>query len=161
MYLRSLLIVATLSLLALFVAINWDAFIARTTLSVGFAAVEAPLGLILIGVTALLTMLFLVYLIYWQSSALIEARRHSRELQSQRELADHAEASRFEQLRSAMEARFSDIEKQSMESKTALLARLDEIERNVRSAVEQSGNTLAAYIGEIEDRLERSAGSKN
>jgi hypothetical protein len=27
--------------------------------------------------------------------------------------------------------------------------------------VEQSGNTLAAYIGEIEDRLERSVGGKN
>jgi hypothetical protein len=160
MYLRTVLIVFVLTLLAFFVAMNWNAFMAQTTLSVGFTTVEAPLGLILIGITGILTLLFLIYLVYWQSSALIETRRHTRELQSQRELADRAEESRFERLRSAMETRLSELEKQSTESKAAVLAKLDDIERDMRSAVEQSGNTLAAYIGEIEDRLERSAGSK-
>ena len=160
MYLRTVLIVFVLTLLAFFVAMNWNAFMAQTTLSVGFTTVEAPLGLILIGISGILTLLFLIYLVYWQSSALIETRRHTRELQSQRELADRAEESRFERLRSAMETRLSELEKQSTESKAAVLAKLDDIERDMRSAVEQSGNTLAAYIGEIEDRLERSAGSK-
>ncbi|MHB1226798.1 MAG: hypothetical protein ACYC0O_04635 [Desulfurivibrionaceae bacterium] len=36
-----------------------------------------------------------------------------------------------------------------------MLARLDQLDRDLRSAVEQSGNTLAAYIGELEDRLEK------
>ena len=47
-----------------------------------------------------------------------------------------------------------------MESKTSVLARLDEVERDLRTAIEQSGNTLASYLGEIEDRLERSSGEK-
>jgi hypothetical protein len=38
-----------------------------------------------------------------------------------------------------------------------VLERIDQSERQLRSAVEQSGNTLAAYIGELEDRMEQSA----
>jgi hypothetical protein len=155
MYLRTVLIIFVLTVLGFFVAMNWNAFMAQTTLSVGFTSVEAPLGLILLGITGILTLLFLIYLVYVQSSALIETRRHGRELQSQREIADRAEESRFQQLRSAMEEELRDLEKQTKESGTAILARLDELERQMRSTVEQSGNTLAAYIGEIEDRFER------
>ncbi|MBS1219558.1 MAG: Signal transduction histidine kinase, partial [Proteobacteria bacterium] len=36
-----------------------------------------------------------------------------------------------------------------------LLARIEQLERGLREQVEQSGNTLAAYIGELEDRLEK------
>jgi hypothetical protein len=155
MYLRTVLIIFVLILLGFFVAMNWNAFMAQTALSVGFTSVEAPLGLILLGITGILTLLFLIYLVYLQSSALIETRRHARELQSQRELADRAEESRFQQLRSAMEAQLRDLENQSTGSRAAILARLDELERQMRSTVEQSGNSLAAYIGEIEDRFER------
>lgn len=161
MYLRTVIIVLVLGLVGIFAIFNWSAFMAPTTLTVGFGTVEAPLGLILLGIVGLVTVLFLIYLVFLQSTTLLESRRQTRELQNQRELAGRAEASRFEQLRSAMEARLSDLERQATESKAELLARLDDIERDLRAAVEQSGNTLAAYIGEIEDRLERSVGSKN
>ena len=46
------------------------------------------------------------------------------------------------------------------ESKVVVLAKLEALERELRSVVEQSGNTLAAYIGEIEDRLERAPGGR-
>ena len=155
MYLRTVLIIFVLAALAFFVAMNWNAFMAQTTLSLGFTSIEAPLGLVLLGITGILTLLFLIYLVYLQSSALIETRRHGRELQNQREIADRAEESRFQQLRSAMEAQLRDLENQGKESSAAIIARLDELERQLRSTVEQSGNTLAAYIGEIEDRVER------
>ena len=161
MYLRTVIIVLVLGLLGIFAIFNWSAFLSPTTLTVGFATVEAPLGLILLGIVGLITVLFLIYLVFLQSTTLLESRRQARELQNQREIADRAEESRFEQLRSAMESRLRDLENQAKESKTALLARLDDLERDLRSAVEQSGNTLAAYIGEIEDRLERSVGGKN
>lgn len=161
MYLRTVIIVLVLGLLGIFAIFNWSAFLSPTTLTVGFATVEAPLGLILLGIVGLITVLFLIYLVFLQSTTLLESRRQARELQNQREIAGRAEESRFEQLRSAMESRLRDLENQAKESKTALLARLDDLERDLRSAVEQSGNTLAAYIGEIEDRLERSVGGKN
>jgi hypothetical protein len=161
MYLRTLLILAALVALAIFTAINWSAFVTPTTLSVVFAKVEAPLGLVLLGLVAVLTLLFLVYVVYLQSSVLIESRRYARELQTQRELADQAEASRFSQLQAFLDSELRRAAQKSEELKTGLWAKLEELERDLRSVVEQSGNTLAAYIGEIEDRLERTSGGRS
>ena len=160
MYLRTVLIILVLGLLAIFAIFNWSAFSAPTTLTMGFATVEAPLGLILLGIVGVVTVLFLVYVVFLQSSTLMDGRRQARELQAQREIADRAEASRFEQLRSAMEGELKQLQNQAEESKTIMLARLDELERDLRVSVEQSGNALAASIGEIEDRLERAGGGK-
>ena len=44
------------------------------------------------------------------------------------------------------------------EARAAVLARLDQLDRDLRSAIEESGNTLSAYIGELDDRLERTKG---
>jgi hypothetical protein len=160
MYLRTLLILIVLGAVAIFAAINWIAFMAPTTLSVVFATVEAPLGLILLAVVGLLTLLFLLYVVYLQSSVLMENRRNARELQAQRELAEQAEASRISQLRSFLESELRRLGEKTEESKVVVLAKLEALERELRSVVEQSGNTLAAYIGEIEDRLERAPGGR-
>ena len=160
MYLRTLFILIVLGAVAIFAGINWKAFMAPTTLSLVFTTVEAPLGLILFVVVGLLTLLFLLYVVYLQSSILVENRRNARELQAQRELADQAEASRFSQLRSFLERELGRLGEKTEESKVAVLAKLEALERELRSVVEQSGNTLAAYIGEIEDRLERASGGR-
>jgi uncharacterized integral membrane protein len=160
MYLRTLLILIVLGAVGVFAAINWKAFMAPTTLSVVFANVEAPLGLILLVVVGLLTLLFLLYVVYLQSSVLMENRRNARELQAQRELAEQVEASRISQLRSFLESELRRLGEKTEESKVAVLAKLEGVERELRAVVEQSGNTLAAYIGEIEDRLERAPGGR-
>lgn len=157
MYLRTLLILLVLGALSTFTVVNWSAFMTPTTLSLVFATVEAPLGIILLGIVALLTLLFLLYVVYLQSSVLLEGRRHERELQTQRELAEQAEVSRFNQLHSFLEVELQKLVSQSDESKASLLARLDQLDRDYRSAVEQTGNTVAAYLGEIDDKLERAA----
>ena len=154
MYLRTVLILVVLGLLVVFVGVNWSAFTMPTALSLLFGTVEAPLGLILLGIVVLLTALFLVYVVYLQSAVLMENRRHTRDLQAQRELAEQAEVSRFSQLRLFLEDELSD---KNDASRAGIVARLDQLDRELRAAVEQSGNTLAAYIGEIEDRLERAA----
>jgi hypothetical protein len=160
MYLRTLLIILVLGILVVFTALNWSAFVAPTTLSVGFATTEAPLGLILLGIAAFLTLLFLVYVVYLQSSTLLESRRYGRDLQAQRELADQAEASRFTKLQSFLEGELRKLSSQTEDAKTGVLTRLDQLDREVRSAMEQSANSLAAYLGEIDDRLERASGGK-
>ena len=158
MYLRTLLILAVLGLLIVFSALNWNAFIAPTALSLGFMRVEAPLGLVLLSLVGLLTLLFLVYITYLQSTVLFETRRHARELQSQRELTEQAEASRFTQLRAFMEIELKKLTGDIELSKSLLLARLDQIERDLRTGLEQTANSLAASIGELEDRFESSLG---
>jgi uncharacterized membrane protein len=143
MQLRTLLLVLVLALTAAFAAVNWSAFTAATALSLGFTVVEAPLGLIMLALTALIAVLFLVFIVYLQTGVLLEARRHARELEAQRQLADQAEASRFTELRAFIEKEIA-----------RLAAEIDSTRADLRTAIEQSANTLAAYIGEVEDRLE-------
>ncbi|MBM4262171.1 MAG: LapA family protein [Deltaproteobacteria bacterium] len=157
MYLRTLLIVLLLALLAGFAALNWSAVMQPTPLSLGFAAVEAPLGLILLGMFAALTLLFLIYIVYLQSSVMFEGRRHARQLQAQRELADQAEASRFSQLRTFLEAELGKLHDKNDATTVELTARMDRLERDLRTTVEHSGNALAASLGELEDRFEQMA----
>jgi hypothetical protein len=110
MPLRTVVLLIVFAAVVLFAALNWGAFLTPTTLSLGVAQVQAPLGLIMLGLVALLAALFLAYVVYLQSSVLLETRRHARELQSQRELADQAEASRFTELRTYLETRLTELE---------------------------------------------------
>lgn len=126
-----------LALVGLFALSNWDAFTALSTLSIGVTTFQAPLGLVMLGLVVFLCVLFVAWVIALQAGALLEARRQTRELQAQRDLADRAEASRIAELR------------------TELLARLDRIAADGRTALEQTGNSLAAQLGQLEDRLER------
>jgi uncharacterized integral membrane protein len=160
MQLRSLLLVLVLALTALFAAVNWSAFTAPTTLSLVFSTVQAPLGLIMLAITTGIAVLFLVFIVYLQTSVLLEARRHAKELDAQRQLADQAEASRFTELRAFLNAELAKLGTAHDQAKGELLARLERLEADTRSAVETSGNTLAAYIGELEDRLEHGSGAE-
>ena len=134
---RAIVFCLMLAFVGLFALINWSAFAALTPLSLVFTTVQAPLGLIMLGLVAFLCVLFTVWVVALQATSLMDARRQTRELQTQRDLADKAEASRFTELR------------------TELMARLDRLQQESRVAVEQSGNSLAAQIGELDDRLER------
>lgn len=155
MPIRTVLLLVMFGAIAIFAALNWNAFLAPTTLSLGIADVQAPLGMIMLGLIVLLTIMFLVFIVYLQTSVLLEARRHAKELQANRELADQAEASRFTDLRSYLEAELQRVAERDVEARTAMLARLDDVDRDLRASIEQSGNTLAAYIGELEDRLDK------
>jgi hypothetical protein len=158
---RTLLLLLALIGIAVFAAVNWTAITTPTTLSLVVTTVEAPIGLIMLSLTTLLTVLFLVFVAYWQTTVILEARRHTHELQEQRRLADQAEASRFTELRGFLETELRKLGDQSVESRATVAARLDQIEQSLRAEVEQAGNTLSAYIGELEDRLESKAGDRS
>ena len=153
MKIRTLLLLTVLAAIAAFAALNWSAFMMPTTLSLGIDVVQAPLGLIMLGVVALVSTLFLVFIVYLQGSVLFEARRHARELKTNRELADQAEASRFTELRGFLEVELKKQASLDAESKAAVLARLDRLDHDLRAEMEQSVTTLSAYVGELEDRL--------
>jgi hypothetical protein len=157
MKLHTLLLLLLLLVIGAFATLNWGVFLSPTELSLGFTTVNMPLGLIMLGILAVVTTLFLAFVVYLQGSVLFEARRHSRELHANRELADRAEASRFTELRAFLEAELAKQSIQNGDAKDTLLARIDKLEHEFRSFMEQSGNTLAAYIGELEDRLEKSS----
>jgi uncharacterized integral membrane protein len=152
MSVRIVVLLLLFSALAVFTAVNWPAFIATTPLSLLVTTVEAPLGLIMLVITVALAVLFIAYAIYLQTSVLLEARQHARELKAQRELADQAEASRFTALQNFLEGELMQLGAEAKQTRAELMTRLEQTERALRTSVEQSGNTLAAYLGEIEER---------
>jgi len=141
-------------LIAALAALNWGIIIQPTLMSLGFMQVTAPFGVIMLGLTSLLGVFFLAYVFYLQSSVMLETRRHTKELQSQRELADKAELSRFTELRSFLEAQELTRVTQANQRQEALLARVQQLEASLRQRADQSDNTTAAHVGQLETRFE-------
>ncbi len=157
MKIRSLLMLAVLIVVAGFVALNWTAFMTPTTLSLGLTETQAPLGMVMLGLMLVLVAMFLAFVVYLQTSVLFDARHHARELRLNRELADKAEASRFTELRAALDNGLTRQAELDEASRAALLARMDQLDRGLRAALEQTETSLSAYVGELEDRYEKGA----
>lgn len=155
MTLRSLIFLLVFGALVAFVLVNWSVLNEPTTLSLAFSEVQAPLGVVMLGFIIAVTVLFLGYIVYLQMSGLLETRRHTRELQTQRALADQAEASRFTELRGWLEAEFARQATREAGLDATLHARLDTLEQQLKASVEQQGDSLSAFVGELEDRLSR------
>lgn len=153
MRIRSLFLLFVLTLIGAFTALNWDVFLANSPIYLGIATVQAPLGLVMLGLLFFVVAYFLVYVLYLQSNVLFDARRHAKELQTNRELADKAEASRFTELRGFLDAGLKQRADQDNAAQQAVMVRIDALEKTLRTTVEQTGNSLSAYIGELEDRL--------
>lgn len=155
MNLRSLSISSVLALLAVFAILNWAAFTAPTRLSLGFTEVQAPLGLIMLVMTGLVSGLFLVYIVFQQAGVILEARRYAKELKAHRDLADKAEASRFTELQSFIEGELRKLQAQGAAGSSELGERIERLQREVLEKMAESTLTLSAYVGEVDDKLDR------
>ena len=122
-------------------------YLAQTVpMSLGFTTIDAPLGLILMALTALMAVVFIAYVSATQRACLREALAQAQEMAAQRELADKAEASRFTELRIA-------IENLHKEEERKLLERLDVLESHLQARAQESDNSTAAYVGQLEQQL--------
>ena len=155
MNVRSLLLTLVLVLVAAFAVLNWAAFTAPTMLTLGFAQVEAPLGLIMLIALGVISVLFLAYIVFQQAGVIVEARRYAKELKAQRELADTAEASRFTELRTYLEGELRRIEAQAAAGTREVTARIERLETQLHERLAESTRTLTAYVGEVEDKIDR------
>jgi len=144
MSMRTVLVLVVVALLALFTVVNWQTFITPTELNLVVARVQAPLGLVMLGFTAVLAAVLLAYALKVQVNALSDSRRQSEELRRQRELADQAEASRFTELRSFLEQEMAALRKTQQDAGQQL-----------RGELVDTANSLAASIGELDERIER------
>jgi uncharacterized protein HemX len=127
----ALLVALVAALLVLFAALNWPALNATAPVSLGVATIDAAPGVILLACALGLALALLAYAAWHRTAQLVEARRHAQELRELRALADNAEASRLRELRTDLEQEFAAL----------------------RRTVEESGNGLAAAIGQIDDKL--------
>lgn len=152
---RTILLVLAILLIAAFVALNVDEFTRISVLSLGFTTVQVSLGLVMLSLLVIALVVFLASTLYMQSKNLLEARVHTRELDSQRQLADKAEASRFTELRSYMEEQTLAAQRRETALGTVLADRFLHQQQELVARISQSDNTMAAYMGQLEDRLER------
>ena len=142
MRVRNLILLVVLAMVALFLAINWSAVTATARFTLLLTSFEAPVGLVMLALIVVLVAAFGAYLILTQGALLIDARRHAKELQTQRSLADRAEGSRVAEVRDLLRDELARLD-----------ARLTEHEERLRTELRDGVNSLAATIGEIDDRL--------
>jgi hypothetical protein len=156
MRLFTLLLILILTATGAVASLNWGAFVVPVDLSIGFALIRMPIGLLMLAVLVVVTVLFLLYVVYMQTSSLLETRRLSRKLEANIALAEKAEASRFTELRSMLESEIAKQASREAESRKALLNRVDLLSKELNVSLGQATNTLAAHIGEFEDRFVKS-----
>ncbi|MBT9475626.1 hypothetical protein [Polaromonas sp.] len=157
MRIRTILLVLAILIVAAFVALNMEEFTRISTLSLGFATVQVSLGLVMLVTLAAATVIFLASALYMQSTNLLEMRKHTKELNSQRELADKAEASRFTELQNFLTTQAATQQQRQSDVDAALAESFARQQQALMARIEQSDNTLAAYIGQLQDKLERAA----
>lgn len=154
MGLRTGALMLVVALIAALAALNWGGLSTPTVMSLGVMQVTAPLGLIMLGLTALLGLMFLIYVFYLQSTLMLDSRRHTKELQAQRELADKAEASRFTDLRQHFDAQMREIHQRDGMAGAELEKAVAQGQRELRTQLELMNKALATRLADIEGRLE-------
>lgn len=151
---RMLLLVLAILAVGGFAYQNWPEITRSSTLNFGVVQATAPLGLILLTLLGLTLLLFLVTTATMRSRSLHESRQLTRDLHAQRELADKAEASRFTELRQALDGHMREIGKRETVVSTEMEKTMAQHQRELRNQLEQMYHLLTSRLTELERRLD-------
>lgn len=157
MNVRTLIVVLVLGLIFLFAGLNWAAFTAPTTLNLLFTRVEAPLGLVMLGVVLFLTLLYILFSLGVEASALLEIRRYARELYQVRKRLEDEEESRFTKLKRYLEEAFARVEEGHAKIEQAVNTRADGLEKRIEVLDEAIKARAETAKGEVKEEFERLA----
>jgi uncharacterized integral membrane protein len=130
---RSLLVLAASGLAALFVVLNWRVFAGTAKLNLLLTSADVPVGVVMLLLFALGLLVLWNYVGAWQGTLLTEFRRQAKELQAQRLLAESAEASRFTELGTLVREEIAKL----------------------RTELQETEHSIAATLGEMDDRLRK------
>lgn len=153
---RARMVVLVLAILAMaaFTALNWSEFLRTTPLSFGVVVMEAPLGLVLLGVITALFLAFIISSAAHRTEYLMEARSHGKALQAQRDLAEKAEASRFTDLRQHLDTQLRENRQREAIAAAEFEKALVQGQRELRAQLEQMHRLLATRLTDIEARID-------
>jgi hypothetical protein len=135
---------------AAFSIVNWRVFAAPAKFDFVATSVEMPIAVVMLALFALILLVLSSYVGVWQRTLLMEFRRQGKELQAQRALAQSAETSRFSELGTLIRNEIANSD-QRLESALELM----------RSELRDAENSIAATLGEMDDRLRSVAPSAN
>ncbi len=107
--LTSLLAWLAVAVVAALAALNWSTLMVLAPLDLVVAQIQAPLGVVLLGVAGVLVALFFVAYLRNQIGSLLETRRLLKEIQRVQDLADKAESSRLDNLQHLMVTEFRQL----------------------------------------------------
>jgi len=99
---HTVILALVLFIVLLFAAVNWNLFSQLSTINFLFYRVEAPLGFIMLGIIALITLLYMLFIGRLEVASLIRERKNSRALEEARERAISSEKSRIGELEVAL-----------------------------------------------------------
>lgn len=129
------------ALFAAVVVLNAQTMAEPSAMNIGYTTVRGAPGVIAASLAAVAIVAFALCLGVQALLFNRTRRAHTKALETQRSLAEEAEASRFNQLRLTM---VSEFEKLAI----ALSASQDAL----RAEIQDSGNSIAAMLAEIDDR---------
>jgi uncharacterized integral membrane protein len=152
MRIRTIFLILFVVLVAALVALNVSEFTRVSQLNLGVATVAVPLGLVMLILLAVVTAGFLGVTLYMQSSNLIETRNYARELATQRELADKAEASRFTELRHFLDAQATAEQRREAAADGVLAERFAQQNSALSARLDQIDKALAAQPSPVRDQ---------
>ena len=155
MRVRTIVLIIFIGLVAGFAALNMEEFTRTSLLSLGFGTVQVSLGLVMLILLVVVMVVFLGSTVLMQSSNLLETRKYARELNVQRDLADKAETSRFTELRQYFEVRAAAEKERDIIAQEMWVERLAAQNRSIMARLDQSDNTVAAHLGQLEDRFDK------
>ncbi|HVZ43617.1 MAG TPA: hypothetical protein VHA82_07385 [Ramlibacter sp.] len=151
---RVIVLVVAILLIAGFAAFNWDEFTRTAPLSFGFVVADASLGLIMLGIVAALLIVFLAASAMHRTQTLVESRHYYRELETQRDLAERAEASRFNDLRRYMDAQLRELHQRDAIAATEFEKALVSAQRDLRTYLENIHRMTIMRFDEFERRMD-------
>lgn len=140
---RMILLVTGILLVAGFAALNWSELLRTAPLSFGVVVTEAPLGLIMLVLLLASIVVFIAGSAVQQTQSLLDSRQYAKELQTQRELADKAEASRFTELRQHMDAQLREVRERDTLIAARFEASLATHQQESRALMEQISRQIA------------------
>ena len=97
------------TLIAALAFANWPTLATPTQINLLVTRLEAPLGLLMLALTAALFLVFIAVTLRGQLGSLLESRRLLKDVQSLQSLADQAEDSRIESLRQLIATEFRQL----------------------------------------------------
>jgi len=128
-----MLVLVAAGLAALFVVLNWRVFAGPAKLNLLLTSVEVPVGAVMLLLLALTLLVLWIVVGSWQGTLIMEFRRQAKELQAQRLLAESAEASRFTELGTLIREEIAKL----------------------RTELQETEHSIAATLGEMDDRLRK------
>jgi uncharacterized integral membrane protein len=146
---------AALLLLTIFAVANWTLLTASASLNFLLFSVEGPLGLILFAALLGFAAVFAVYAMSLRTRALLEARRHLKDLEVQRQLAESAEASRLAALTEKVGREFESVRVEIAQIRADAKQRADDSEQRIIRHLDDVSNALFANVGQLDEKLSR------